>query len=168
MRDIRKIFDNCIKLCEEAGIHDYGNIVNVKVNTRAKHRWGQTVDLGFNKYEIEINKILLDEGTKLEGLQNTIIHEILHTCPNCFDHGDEWVRRAEIVKRELGYNIKRVNNAQEKGVSEKVLKKYYEPKYIVRCTHCGHEAKRDRMCSIIKYPSNWRCGVCGGTFERIK
>lgn len=168
MRDLKKVFDNCMILVEEAGIKDCGNIIDVKVNTRAKRRWGQTKSIGYNMYTIDISEILLDEKVPLEALQNTVIHEILHTCPNCMNHGQEWVKRADIVKRRLGYNIKRCSDPKEKGISENILNEYRKPKYVVKCIDCGHEAQRNRMCDIIKHPANWQCGICGGKFQRIK
>lgn len=175
MRDLQKIFWDCMGMMDEIGI-DYGNIVGVKVNTRAKKRWGQCCRkfvgrdaYGNPKYEhtIDISEILLDERVPLESLQNTIIHEILHTCPGCSNHGPEWKKRAEKVKKELGYNIKRCSGNQEKGISDAVNKEYVKVKYAVRCKKCGREVGKLRMCGVIKYPQNWRCGVCGGEFERI-
>lgn len=49
-------------------------------------RWGQCTCLGGNNYAISINVILLRDDTNIDGLKNTIIHELLHTCPNCMKH----------------------------------------------------------------------------------
>lgn len=175
MRDLQSVYWNCRTMMDEIGI-DYGNIVEVKVNTRAKNRWGQCHRefvgrdvYGNPKYEntINISAILLDERVPIESLQNTIIHEILHTCPGCANHGAEWKKRAAIVKRKLGYDIKRCSGNQEKGISDAVAKEYVKVKYAVRCKKCGREVGKLRMCGIIKYPQNWRCGVCGGEFERM-
>lgn len=176
MRDLQKVYWNCRTMLDEIGI-DYGNIVEVKINTRAKRRWGQCCckfvgrdTHGNPKYEnrIDISAVLLDERVPIEALQNTIIHEILHTCPGCQNHGPNWKARAAKVKRELGYDIKTRDSSQDKGVSSNIASEYYKPKYIVICSNCGREVGRDRMCGIVKYPMNWRCGVCHkGHFERI-
>lgn len=175
MRDLQSIYWNCIGLMDEIGM-DYGNITDVVVNTRAKRRWGQCKAkyVGRNvtgdpvyTYTINISSVLLDERVPIEGLQNTIIHEIIHTCPGCLNHGLEWKRRADKVRRELGYDIKRCNDSQEKGVSKSVADTYNKPKYIVRCKGCGREVSRYRMCGIIEHPNLWRCGICNGDFVRI-
>lgn len=175
MRDLQSVYWNCIGLMDEIGM-DYGNITDVVVNTRAKRRWGQCKAkyVGRNvmgepvyTYTINISSILLDDKTPIESLQNTIIHEIIHTCPGCFSHGNEWKRRAAKVKRELGYDIKRCSDADEKGISESITNVYRKPKYVVKCQKCGREVGRYKMCSIIEYPYHWRCGVCNGEFKRI-
>lgn len=175
MRNLQRTFDDCIQMMDEIGI-DYGYIKSVTVNTRAKGRWGQCRSefKGWNVYgdptyshTINISSILLDERTPLEALQSTIIHEILHTCPGCQNHGRNWEWRAEKVKRELGYKINVAESADDKAISSEVIKDYNKPKYKVRCKKCGREVGKYRMCKIIKYPENWRCGKCGGDFERI-
>lgn len=176
MRDLQKVFQNCITMMDE--IHmDYGNITKVTVNTRAKSRWGQckckVIGFKYNgsplyEYSINISSLLLNERVPIEALQNTIIHEILHTCPDCLNHGYEWKRRAAIVKNKLGYDIKRCSDADEKGIDKNLVNGYRKPNYIVRCKKCGREVNKMRMCSIVKYPELWRCGVCSGEFERVK
>lgn len=176
MRDLQKAFQNCIGLMDE--IHmDYGKITEVTVNTRAKHRWGQckckVIGFKYNgepiyEYSINISSLLLNERVPIESLQNTIIHEILHTCPGCANHGYEWKRRAAIVKRELGYDIKRCSSFEERGVDASLIEEYKAPKYVVRCKKCGRNVGRTKMCGIIKHPELWRCGVCDGEFERVK
>jgi len=175
MRDLQKIYWNCIGLMDEIQM-DYGNIVEITVNSRAKRRWGQcrrefagrasNGEPRYNYY-INISQILLDERVPIESLQNTIIHEILHTCPGCSNHGEEWKRRAATVKKKLGYNIKRCTDSDEKGIDDSLIKDYRKPRYIVRCKKCGREVGKQRMCSMVKNPWQWRCGVCGGDFERL-
>ena len=177
MRDLQAIYWNCIGLLTEIGI-DYGTITEVTVNHRAKKRWGQCKGsfAGYASngerrytYSINISEILLDERVPIESLQNTVIHEILHTCPGCQNHGPEWKRRADKVKKELGYNIKRCTNAAEKGISETVTERYYDPdKYKVRCKKCGKVIGKSRMCNLVKYPQTYVHTKCNGTFERIQ
>ncbi len=176
MRDLQKEFCNCIGLMDEIDM-DYGNIVDVTVNRRAKRRWGQCrrkyIGMGSDKkpkyyYTINISEILLDERVPLESLKNTIIHEILHTCPGCANHGPEWKRRAAKVKKELGYDIKRTDTPKEKGVGEDMVSTKQKPKYAIRCKKCGQIIIRERMSKIIKYPEYYRCGICGSSFEHCE
>lgn len=175
MRDLQSVYWNCIGLMDEIGM-DYGTITKVEVNTRAKRRWGQckSTFVGRNAigervytYAINISSILLDDKTPIEALQNTIIHEIIHTCPGCLNHGIEWKRRAAKVKKELGYDIQRCSSAEEKGISESAVEVYRKPKYIVKCKKCGREVGRYKVCDIIKHPQFYRCGICNGDFIRV-
>lgn len=67
--------------------------------------------------------IHLREDTDIDGLKNTIIHELLHTCKGCMKHTGEWKQLAEKVNRYYGYNIKRCDSADEKGISEEQKEK---------------------------------------------
>ena len=40
-------------------------------------------------------------------------------------------------------------------------------KYILRCTKCGQEIKRQRTSKVILYYKRYRCGKCGGKLERV-
>lgn len=116
MRDVNVIAIECMRELENIGIK-CGNVIKIDINTRSKKRWGQCRKIG-NNYIIEVNQILLREDTDIDGLKNTIIHELLHTCKGCMKHTGEWKQLAEKVNRYYGYNIKRCDSADEKGISE--------------------------------------------------
>ena len=121
MRDVNVIAIECMRELENIGIK-CGNVIKIDVNTRSKKRWGQCRKIG-NNYIIEVNQILLREDTDIDGLKNTIIHELLHTCKGCMKHTGEWKQLAEKVNRYYGYNIKRCDSADEKGISEEQKEK---------------------------------------------
>lgn len=139
MYDLNKVFADMIAKLDKINI-PYGKIVSVTPNTRAKKRWGQCIKTPDGTYEININITLLYKGNDVRGLENTVIHEILHTCPNCMNHGPEWKKWARVVYDAYGYNIQRCSNAYEKGISgaekpeEPERKKYerrvYNSRYI--------------------------------------
>lgn len=93
MRDVNVIAIECMRELENIGIK-CGNVIKIDINTRAKKRWGQCRKIG-NNYIIEVNQILLREDTDIDGLKNTIIHELLHTCKGCMKHTGEWKQLAE-------------------------------------------------------------------------
>lgn len=172
MRDVNVIAIECMRELENIGIK-CGNVIKIDINTRAKKRWGQCRKIG-NNYIIEVNQILLREDTDIDGLKNTIIHELLHTCKGCMKHTGEWKQLAEKVNRYYGYNIKRCDSADEKGISEEQKKKIQteraaarKVKYTFKCTCCGQKVERYRESKFTKYPELYRCAVCHGKFERI-
>ncbi len=131
----------------------------VRVNSRAKRRlgccWCQQ-----GVYTIEVAERLL---TDPELLRETLLHELLHTCPGCRDHGKLWKQYADYVNKNLGTDIQRTVKVE--GESEPLRRD--EVKYILRCRDCGQEIKRMRMCKVVKSPWRYRC-LCGGKLERIK
>ncbi len=162
MRDLMTYATICMKELDAIGIR-YGKILRWEVNTRAKSRWGQcrTVPGGFT---ININADLLDENNNEEGLKNTIIHELLHSVKGCHGHGANWKRCAALVNRTYGYNIKRCNSAEEKGVhrdNELIAK------YILECTLCHKKIYKQRMTDSVRNPQCYIHGKCGGSLKRV-
>lgn len=116
MRDLQMVARDCMSMLDCLKI-PYCYDVRFTVNTRAKKRWGQCIRRVNGSYDININVILLDESTDIRGLENTILHELLHTCEGCMNHGAIWKKYAEMVYKAYGYNVKRTSDAYEKGVA---------------------------------------------------
>ena len=159
-RDLNAYFNTCLKEVEAIGIRP-GNIVEVKVNTRARHRWGQCKCVP-GGYSININAALLNPSNDERGLKETLIHEILHTVPGSMDHGIVWKSHAEEMNRHYGYNIKRCSSSEEKGVTEDYGSR---PKYTITCQRCGRTFGRDRASNLIKHTSLYYCARCKGPLK---
>ena len=163
MRNIKVIVENCCHKLDAIGI-EYGKITSVTINTRAKTRWGQC-KLTNGCYSISISDRLMEESVDLIHLETTVIHEILHTCNGCMNHGREWKNLAEKVNCAYGYNIKRTTSCEEKGIdpTENITIKH---KYVCDC--CGQVVTRQRESDFTKRYQLYRCGICKkGHFERI-
>ena len=91
MKNVYKVYNDCLKICFDLNI-PVANTIHVKVNTRAKKRWGLCTLECEDEYTIEISDRLLADEISEEATFNTMIHELLHTCPNCMNHGKEWKR----------------------------------------------------------------------------
>lgn len=164
-RNLNKYLGKCLAMCDECNI-PYGEISNI-VEDKAERRWGQCRKR-YGKFEIGISfKFVDDKWTPTdEGLINTILHEVLHTCEGCMNHGDTWKKYADIIYNKYGIDIKRTSTAEEKSVDiDKQLALY---KYVLRCKDCGVEYKTMRMSKVIQNYSRYECGVCHGKLQRIK
>ena len=173
---LEKVFNECIDEMNAIDI-PFGKITEVTVNYRAKSRWGQCCKrydymIG-TIYKININADLCHPDASEKGLKETIIHEILHTCPDCMCHTGEWKRLAELVNDCYGYNVKRADSSEDKGMDEfyrahEEINKQREWKYTIRCNGCGKIVGRKRKaCKITMYPQNYRCASCHGTLKVI-
>lgn len=165
MRNLVAVTKECMHELDNIGIK-YGNIVAIKPNTRAHKRWGQCKMVP-NGYEININIDLLDERNSENGLKNTIIHELLHSCDGCMNHGEKWKNMADLVNYHYGYNIKRTSSEQEKGIVYSRDEENIYPDYVLKCTKCGAIWHRQRKVKFVVHPENFRCS-CGGEIIRIK
>lgn len=107
MRDLYKVATECMYELDLLGI-PYAEIPKERwtVNTRAKSRLGQARKRN-GEYSINISADILHDKYPLEFLKNTVIHELLHTCKGCMNHGEKWKAYAEKVNAKYGYNIER-------------------------------------------------------------
>ena len=55
----------------------------VRINTRARRRLGCCYYQS-GRYWIEVSQAVLEDE---DLLKQTLVHELLHTCPKCRDHG---------------------------------------------------------------------------------
>lgn len=132
---------------------------NLRVNTRAKRRLGCCYFVQ-GGHIIEISAALLDQP---ELLHETLVHELLHTCPGCRDHGERWKAYAQQVNHALGLHIQRTAPAGENAAPLR----HEEVKYILECQSCGAKIQRMRMSKAVKQPWRYRC-QCGGKLKRIR
>lgn len=167
-KKLDKVYQDCVSMLKDIGI-PVGCVRLVKVNTRAKKTMGLCTykykNIGGQKvFDISISYRLFEPNAE-DGLYNTVIHELLHTCDGAFNHGRVWKMYADRVYREYGIEIKRTSTEEEKGVTPLPPT---PPKYICRCKKCGAIVTRERMCDIVKCPSKYYHKIDGGFFERIK
>ena len=165
MKDIRKLASQCMADLVSIDI-PYGRVRTWVVNCRAKARWGLCKKRPDGCYEIEIAESLLHDDVDDVAVKNTIIHELLHTCPGSFKHTGKWKKYADKVNRLLPqYSIKRTTSAEEKGVA--VIRKEPVYRYALKCVSCGKEIRRQKKTSVIEHPEHYRC-TCGGKLMRIQ
>lgn len=144
----------------------YGKVSNWSVNTRAKCRLGQCRKITAGLFDINISEALLKDDVDDQITLNTIMHELLHTVPGCFTHKGKWKLYADYINKKLPrYTIKRV--AKESEVDITIDRKQPVYKYILRCTKCAQEIKRQKETKVVTKYKKYRCGKCGGKLERI-
>lgn len=156
--------DNLIRVIREAqelNIPVPDNISNnVTVNPRPKKRYGCCRKIN-GRFQIEISEFLLKcDPDKVRGV---IAHEVLHTCRDCYNHGNKWKEYAERMNERYGYNIKRISTNEEMGISpqESDDNNASKIKYIIKCQRCGREYPRQRFTCVMKKINAYRCS-CGG------
>ena len=122
-------------------------------------------------YKFRISISLYHLKSSERAIRNTLIHELLHTCPGCFNHGAKWKKYAQVVQRELGYDIVRCGGDKDKesplAQARQERLSRYKTQYVLTCTKCGAEFVRVRKSNLVLHPENYRCR-CGGVIERKK
>lgn len=169
MRDLRTIAAACEKDLIGIGIK-IGYIDSYEVNSRATGRLGQCRAVrGRNRhFRIQITSALLSESIPLDELKNTVYHELLHTCPGCMNHGEEWRRLAGIVNLAYGMNISRCASKDEESVKIMRERRIATARYKTECLGCGNICVNQRECGFTRNPERYLCAKCGGnSWKRI-
>lgn len=128
------------------------------VNTRAQRRLGCCVYRD-GAFIIEVSARILED---FQLFKVTLLHELLHTCYGCQNHGKRWKAYAQKVGEALGVEIART--VQLEGQPQRLRQE--EVKYLLQCQSCGRVIPRKRMSKAVKYPSRYRC-PCGGKLKRV-
>lgn len=161
MYNINEYAARAMAMLDDCGIPYANTITNFTVNTRAR-RWGQCRKEN-GLYSITVSATLLDERNDENCLLNTLIHELLHTCPGCLNHGSAWRHYAARVEAAYGLHICRVASAEEKGITVDLRPvRSHEKRYAIRCEHCGQIIRREKKSKVITNYNRYRCGICGG------
>lgn len=178
MKDLNRIYDKAIKVITDNCDIDPRAVLmdeppKLVVNKRATTRWGQaqTKMMGGYVYarEIQLSDVLLDDNADDFPAVETMIHEILHLLTPHENHGGEWKRYAGQITRKTEFEITTCGDEgrfEKYGVKPLSSKK--EPKYIIKCTNCGHQWSYQRMTRAVQYVDRCTCGGCGAKLIRIK
>ena len=163
MKDLQKLYALVKAEAISAGIPVSSHIMRCSVNTRLRKAMGRCIKktnmLGVC-YEIEIAGCMVADGVDDMEIRDTIMHELIHTCPGCWDHGNVFHHFADIVNRKYGYHVDTYADREQLEAAGVVIK---DPgyKYMLKCNVCGHEFKRKRWSDVLRYPELYHC-ACGG------
>jgi len=155
------LLEECLAELAAIGIRPCGRILGVKENKRAKKRLGccrQMKGGTSPEFELELSVMLQDAEEKT--LKEVMIHEILHTCRGCLNHGSKWKELAARTKKAYGYSIARTADFEKLGIE---AGEEGQKRYRIRCTRCGNTFYRIRKSRVVQHPEYYRCARCGGS-----
>ena len=167
MKDCAELVAEAQNIVRECCGDVVGDITEVKVNYRARSRWGRCTYHGMTgKYSIEISSRILADEVPYTAVMSTVVHEVLHACKGSKGHGTQWKHYASQVMRSYPeLKITRCASAEDFGLKEDL-----QPvvrKYAIRCEKCGMTHYSSRLSKSIKFPERYRCGRCSGIMKRI-
>lgn len=164
-KQIETYMTEVIMQCKAIGIPVSDSIEpEIYINKRAKSRFAACkMEKGFyeKRYMIEVGEALL----KVEDpwiIKNILAHEVLHTCPRCYNHGITWKSYAQKMNEKYQYQIKTTSTYEELGLIAPEKKK--NVKYIIVCDKCGNVFYRQKKSKLITNINQYRC-KCGGTLQ---
>lgn len=173
MKNLRKLYCECVSEALSIGLDISDKVVSISVNPRLSRALGRCVQSwdAWNRcyiFKIEIQPNMLADGLEDRVPKNTIMHELIHTCKGCFNHGPEFQSRAGIVNRRLGYNVHTTSDSEQLKAAGVVLKETAY-NYGIVCDKCGYMVqKRKRWSSTLERIGDFRHGgMCGGNLHVV-
>ena len=140
---------------------DWLNANNRKVMGLCRSRgYRQYGDMVVTSCSILLNPNMLkfeDDGLLI--IKNTLAHELCHTCKGCQNHGPQFHKVAEIIKRNMGYVIDTRADLDASAYFNKYLP---QTKYKLVCQGCGIDTYIARLSDPVKNPGKYHCSKCGG------
>lgn len=166
MKDLNALLEKSLAMCDAVGI-PYGKITSIGINNRLSRCWGRCLTKDYKHYWIEIQgKFAKDEFSTDDAVIAVIIHEIIHTCDGCWNHGEKFLSYGRRITEKYGIKVSATDSAENLTIN--VIEWKNSKRYAATCAKCGYVSYKDRMCDLIRYPMMYTHKDCGGRFERTK
>lgn len=146
MKNLDNLVSECFYICDMLNI-PYSQSISISWNGRITTKWGYCRKIG-EEYQISIAIRLSEDTISDETTKSVILHEILHTCSGCMNHGKLWKSYCKKIRENFGIKIKTVTSAEELNVSNK---------YIIKCRRCGYKIRYAMRPRNVER----NCPVCG-------
>jgi len=144
---LEEIVTECLQITQALHI-PVSTDTPVQYNGRIRRKWGYCKRLPNGTFEISVARVLGEEDVPKKTLMSTILHELLHTCPGCFNHDKLWKSYGKAIKKAYGIKIRTTSDAEDMKV---------ESCYYIKCRAC-----KEKIWYPMK-PVNRKqqCPVCG-------
>lgn len=108
-----------------------------------------TADDGKMAFSITVNKKILkkmENPVVVKNVKNTLYHELLHTCPDCVGHNENWLKYAKICDEKLGTKTRQ-------RLSERIyLGRHKGTAHHFCCDNCGFKYITEEFLTVIQCP----------------
>lgn len=129
---------------------------------------------GETVYKVEYSKGLLD--CKFETVAQVVIHELIHTCKGCMNHGITFKAYALIASKHFRIPVWTTANAEQSAdfaSSEFVKSKMKYAVMVMNGVNKGHLIESQRITKIVKSLINhtsdiWKCRGARVYFKLVK
>lgn len=156
---------------------DPGEVVTIKWNNRFTRVLGRTTrtrdytqpGVGY-KYMLEFNPKYFNYEDSNQ-IRDTIWHECIHLCKNCFDHGSQFKTIAEHLNFTFDTNIERVNKNASKYSAQMAIEKP-KTKHEIYCNDCGryltsYKNVTQKVMDIARHSKKYVCPFCRTSNMRV-
>lgn len=136
----------------------YQDFWNIKVG-HSRSSWG-TIYLSERGFRLTISNCfneIKDENKAYNKFMSTLIHELIHTIPGCWDHKYKFQVVADLVNAKYPhFNICRATSMRDFGIN----KQRRDYSWVVYCSDCNQTYKYRRQPKYSDCIKLCRCGRC--------
>ena len=161
---VGKMFKEADQMMKRIFPNTYKSPIFVKIRiTNAHYYWMQIGKLLLenNRWTLKISREFenyTDDERASKRMLESMIHELIHTLPDCMNHGYDFLYAANLfMKRYPEYEITVKSGGGEGYVAPR---KEIHYKYIITCPKCGKTYKYQRKTDAVRYPFLYHC-TCG-------
>lgn len=161
---MEKIFIETVRECEEIMVKCGFELprIGFTLNNRLSKALGRCIGLDDGEFRIEISKKYVQgciETGNIRRLEQTILHEMVHTLPFAFNHGKVWKIYTDIINDKFGYEISTLTT-----VPNEIRQYWIKDGVRVCCDKCNKDVLLKRSSNIVQNIGQYRCS-CGGKLE---
>lgn len=118
---LENVVNRAFEILSAEGIHVQVTENDISLGNRVwTSAWGKCYRrhtmFGGDRFEITLNYAFY-KAAKPQAAVQTLLHELLHTLPGCFNHGGLWKRYAQMINKKYNLKIKRCSNPKEFGIN---------------------------------------------------
>ena len=169
--NLKRLMEECIKEIHENTSYirfDTSKITRIYASDTIGRDLGRCyrIPVGFG-YKFEII-IFRRENRTERGIKETIIHELIHTLPRCFNHRSEFKYNCEVIQRKLGYDAGKGGN--DFTSEEYMLSNFRYFNYCPTChqiTSCGNKKTKRFYTSGFRHTA-CHCEIKHATHEEME
>ena len=167
---VQATYKQALTMVEQAGYTPINLARAVGYNRRKKAyavcKTSRNIYTGYCANSIMVSKYYAEKAQQQDML-NALVHEILHACYPTDGHTGKWKQAAKRLNTLYNLDIQRCNDYKDEN-GEIILKSESVAKYTLKCPACGELFYYNRMCKVVKYPSNYQHTPCKCDLIRIK
>lgn len=148
VKDIQEEIKECLSIIDHIGIERKNAIYTVAISNRMTKTLGycKRIKLKPLTFQITIsaNHLLASDPQEVH---DTIMHEVLHSMPECMNHGPKWQMYGKMIQKfEPKYTIERLS-------TDPTYKQFLQSisKYSISCKSCGWKISYQKRTKSINY-----------------
>ena len=145
---------------------DYKLVINERALKRLGRCTLKTDNNNHSYYEIQINKFHNELSPKQDVI-NTLVHEIIHSLPNCYNHGVVWKTIATKYNENYYTSISRCSKASKEYndfLKQKKQNTQNRTIHTIICPSCHKKwnyTRKAKLVQLVLQGKELICPTCG-------